>query len=46
MTGKAEWGTRALQDDPEGASGSSKNVFDVYSLSEERALNDTYYKNW
>lgn len=46
MTGKAEWGTRSLQDDPEGSSGSSKNVFDVYSLSQERALNDTYYKNW
>ena len=46
MTGKAEWGTTAVQDDPDGSTGAGKNVFDVRSLSNEQALNGTYYKNW
>lgn len=46
MTAKAEWGVRAVQDDPGDSSTNGKNVFDVYSLSRDRALNGTYYKSW
>lgn len=46
MTGKAEWGVSAVQDDPGEASSSGKNVFDIHSLSREQALNGTLYKNW
>src|SRR5882672_9168081 len=31
MTGKAEWGLRAIQDDPDSHSWGGHNVFDVYS---------------
>ena len=33
MTGRAEWGLRAVQDDPDSTSWGGKNVFDVYSKS-------------
>src|SRR5262250_222077 len=33
MTGQAEWGLRAVQDDPDSTSWGGKNVFDVYSKS-------------
>ncbi len=46
MTGKDEWGTRSIQDDPKSESSSSDNVFDVYSKSSETALNGTKYKDW
>lgn len=46
MTGKAEWGVSAVQDDPGEASSSGKNVFDIHSLSRDQALNGTLYKNW
>src|SRR6201981_1900653 len=31
MTGQADWGLRAVQDDPDSQSWGGKNVFDVYS---------------
>ncbi|HEY3837293.1 MAG TPA: prepilin-type N-terminal cleavage/methylation domain-containing protein, partial [Bryobacteraceae bacterium] len=31
MTGKAEWGMRSVQDDPDASSWGGKNVFDVFS---------------
>jgi general secretion pathway protein G len=46
MTGKEEWGLRSVQDDPKSDSGSGKNVYDVYSKSNETALNGTKYKDW
>ncbi len=33
MTGKADWGLRAVQDDPDSDSWGGHNVFDVYSQS-------------
>ena len=33
MTGKAEWGMRSLQDDPDSTSWGEQNVFDVYTKS-------------
>ena len=46
MTGKAEWGMRAMQDDPTSDSWGGQNVFDVYSKSEGTGLDGTKYKEW
>ena len=46
MTGDDEWGMRCFQDDPDSTSWCGKNVWDVYSKSEAKALNDTKYKDW
>lgn len=46
MTGKAEWGLRSYQDEPDSFSWGGQNVYDVYSLSEAKALDGTLYKDW
>jgi general secretion pathway protein G len=46
ITGKAEWGLRSYQDDPDTTSWGGQNVYDVYSLSEGTALDGTKYKDW
>ena len=46
MTGKAEWGTRSMQDDPKTQSWGGQNVFDVYSKSEGTAMDGTKYSDW
>ena len=46
MTGRAEWGLRAIQDDPKSTSWSGKNVFDVFSLSQGTGLDGTRYAEW
>jgi len=46
MTGRADWGLRAVQDDPDSTSWGGKNVFDVYSKSQGTALNGTKYSDW
>ena len=53
MTGKPDWGTSSIQDDPPDAdgggdagSGSGDNVFDVHSKSTGTALNGTKYSTW
>ena len=46
MTGKAEWGMRSVQDDPDSTSWGGKNVFDVFSLSTSTALDGTKYTDW
>ena len=46
MTGKAEWGMRSMQDNPNSDSWGGSNVFDVYSKSEGTALDGTKYKDW
>ena len=45
-TGKAEWGLRAIQDDPDSHSWGGHNVFDVYSLSTDAAMDGTNYGDW
>jgi general secretion pathway protein G len=45
-TGKAEWGLRAVQDDPDSRSWGGHNVFDVYSLSTGTAIDGTNYADW
>jgi general secretion pathway protein G len=46
LTGRTEWGLRAVQDDPDSTSWGGKNVFDVYSKSTATALNGTKYSDW
>ena len=46
LTGKAEWGMRAVQDDPDSTSWGGKDVFDVFSLSTGTALDGTKYSDW
>ncbi|MGD0892339.1 MAG: type II secretion system protein [Terracidiphilus sp.] len=46
MTGKAEWGLRSMQDDPDSDSYGGQSVFDVYSKSDGTALDGTKYKTW
>src|SRR5260370_42652584 len=45
MTGQADWGLRAVQDDPDSTSWAGKNVFDVYSKSQGTASDGTRYAN-
>jgi general secretion pathway protein G len=46
ITGQAEWGLRAVQDDPDSTSWGGKNVFDVYSKSQGTASDWTRYVDW
>src|SRR6202161_2626964 len=46
MTGKDEWGMRAMKDDIDSDSWSGDSVFDVYSKSEGTGLDGTKYKTW
>lgn len=46
MTGKGDWGLRAMQDEPGSRSWSGGNVFDVYSRGEGTALDGTRYAEW
>ncbi|HEX9223748.1 MAG TPA: type II secretion system protein [Candidatus Acidoferrales bacterium] len=46
MTGRADWGLRAIQDDPDSMSWGGKNIFDVYSKSQGTALDGTKYSDW
>jgi len=46
MTGKAEWGMRSMQDDPDSDSFGGQSVFDVYSKSQGTGLDGTKYSTW
>ena len=46
MTGRAEWGLRAVQDAPDSTTWGGKNVFDVYSKSRNIAFDGTKYSDW
>ena len=46
MTGQADWGLRAISDDPDSRSWAGKNVFDVYSKSQATASDGTRYADW
>jgi general secretion pathway protein G len=46
MTGRAEWNTQSVQDDPDSRSGSGDNLFDVHSKSQGTALDGTRYSDW
>lgn len=46
MMNSAEWGMRAMQDDPTTKSFGGQNIFDVYTKSEDKALDGTKYSDW
>jgi len=46
MTGHADWGLRAVQDDPDSTQWGGKDVFDVYSESPAKAMDGTKYSDW
>jgi general secretion pathway protein G len=46
MTGRADWGQRSVQDDPDSSSSNGGNVFDVFSLSIGAGLDGTPYSSW
>jgi general secretion pathway protein G len=46
MTGKAEWGLRSMQDEPDSTSWGRQNVYDVYSLSDGTGLDKSKYRDW
>jgi general secretion pathway protein G len=46
MTGRAEWGLRSVQDDPDSTSWGGNNVYDVYSKSQATALDGSRYPEW
>jgi len=46
MTGKAEWGLRSMQDDPDSDSYGGQSVFDVHSKSQGIGLDGTKYSDW
>jgi general secretion pathway protein G len=46
MTGHADWGLRAVQDDPDSNSWGGKNVFDVFSKSQATGTDGRRYSEW
>jgi len=46
MTGKADWGMRSVQDDPDSNAWGGQDVFDVYSRADGIALDGTKYSDW
>ena len=46
LTGKATWGMRSYQDEPDESNWGGEDVFDVYSLASGRGLDGTPYSTW
>ena len=46
MTGKAEWGMRSMEDDPDSDSWDETAVYDVYSKAEGIGMDGTRYRTW
>ena len=46
MTGSLDWGLRSYQDKSDSRRWGEENVWDVYTKSAGKALDDTYYKDW
>jgi general secretion pathway protein G len=46
MTHGTDWGLRSMQDDPTSQSFGGQNVFDVYTKSQDTALDGTKYQDW
>ncbi len=41
-----KWGLRAYKDEPDSSSWGEDDVFDVYSLSQDTAIDGSKYKDW
>ena len=46
MTEDGEWGMRSYFDDPDSEIWGGQDVYDVYTRSDDEALDGTYYKDW
>lgn len=46
MTNSTEWGLRCYRDDPDSDSWCGDNVWDVYTTSARKGLDDTPYREW
>ena len=46
MTNSTDWGKRSTKDDPNSTTWGGKNVFDVYTKSQEKAADGTPYSEW
>ena len=46
MINSTEWGLHSYQDDPTSTSFGGQNVFDVYTKSQDVALDGTKYSDW
>ena len=46
MTNSFDWGKRSMQDDPKSTSWGGQNVFDVFTKSQAKAADGTYYAEW
>jgi general secretion pathway protein G len=46
LTGDADWGLRAYQDDPDSTSWGGQNVYDVYTKFDGTALDGSKYRDW
>ena len=46
MTEDGEWGLRSYADAPDSDVWGGQDVYDVYSQSDEQALDRTYYRDW
>jgi general secretion pathway protein G len=46
MTNSTDWGLRSMQDDPKSSSFGGQNVFDVYTKSQDTALDGSKYSEW
>jgi len=46
FTGSAEWGSRCYEDDQDTLISCNKDIYDVFSKSDETALDGTKYQTW
>jgi general secretion pathway protein G len=46
MTGSRDWGVHSMEDDPASDSWDGNQIWDVYSKSQETALDGTRYRDW
>lgn len=46
MTDSQDWGLRSYQDDRDAEKWGKENVYDVYTKSQAKALDGTFYRDW
>jgi general secretion pathway protein G len=46
ITGTSDWGKRSATDPPDAKAWGGSSIYDIYTKSENKALNGTKYKDW